>query len=134
MAMMQAMTIAREWSQKALAFDPGKRVGAVITFSGAGVPVAFGHNAPFDVAGYKEPFSLHAEVSAIDNLAKNYSYLLKLNTGVTLDIWVYREMADGRPANSKPCKHCMFDIQRVKTIRNVHYIDEHGNMRTLRLW
>lgn len=106
--------LARKLSFKS---DYHHKMGAVIVDK-KGKVEGVGFNNPKKT----HPFSnntwrtLHAEVSAILNAGEDC---------VGCDIYIYRELKSGEPANAKPCRFCMELIQKAGIV-NVYYSDEGG--------
>lgn len=87
------------------------RVGAVIS---NGRPISIGFNSLKTHPRYangRNSYSVHAEVSAIIRAGCNVR---------GLDMYVYRESADGKPALAKPCNNCL-KIIIESGIKRVYY-------------
>lgn len=103
--------MARRLSKKS---DYFHQLGAVIVKKND--VLGFGYNKPHKThpRSNNRFKTIHAELDAIIGLSKDDLY------GAT--IYVYREHANGSPANSKPCQYCQMLIKEAG-IKKVCYTD-----------
>lgn len=103
--------LARKLSFKS---DYHHKIGAVVV-NKRGKPEGLGFNNPkktHPMSG--NPFkTLHAELSAILNAGDDCH---------GCDIYIYRELKDGKPANAKPCRFCL-EMLKMSGIINIYYTD-----------
>lgn len=107
--------IARAATEFAIAPRRSRRVGAAL-FSGATL-VAIGANR----YGHSHPdaeWSVHAEHAAL--IKRQY------HPSRNLILYVYRELADGTPACSRPCRNCV-QLLRMAGVRWVRFYDTDGD-------
>ena len=115
---LRHFSLAKKLSMKS---DYCHKIGAVIV-NKRGKPEGVGFNNPkktHPLSG--NPFkTLHAELSAILNAGEDC---------FGCDIYIYRQLKSGQPANAKPCKFCLEMIRKVGIV-NIYYTDE-GDFKQL---
>ena len=65
-------------------------------------------------------YEVHAEMNAIRNIDMTHAK--------HIDIVMIRVKKNGKIAISKPCYHCLQQLRKIKTMRNIHYINQDGIM------
>jgi cytidine deaminase len=118
---LRGFEIAKTASLHGIAPRKSRQVGAAL-FSGSKL-VAIGMNR-YNYTHPEAKWGIHAEHSA---LIKRRYY-----TDQNLIMYVYRELADGKPACSKPCLTCLHLIKE-SNVRAVRFIDENGVFKQIQI-
>lgn len=112
----RGFSAARAASLNSVAPRHARRVGAAL-FSGS-VILSIGHNT------YSHG---HPKALKLGNIHAEHRALLRrqhYDPRGNLVLYVYRETADGRQANSRPCDNCL-ELMKEAGVRIVRFIDIH---------